>query len=71
MSRTIFDSFVDARAFMDRDALAERVQRLALWAITAFDALSVAFRINRNIVARPGAAVAAHLVRLAATAVNT
>jgi phage-related protein len=71
MARLIFDSFVDARTFVDGNAQAKWVQRLALGTVAAFDALFAAFRIERNVVAGPGAAVGANLVRLATTAVNT
>ena len=71
MTGLIFDSFVDARTFVDGNTLAKRVQRLAVGTVTSFDALSAAFRIERNVVARPSAAVGANLVRLTTSAVNT
>jgi hypothetical protein len=71
MTGLIFDSFVDARTFVDGNTLAKRIQRLALGTITALDALSAAFRIERNVVAGPGAAVGTNLVRLATSTMNT
>ena len=71
MARWIFDSLMEARAFVDGNAFAERIQSLAVWTVAAFDALSAAFRIERNVTAGTRAAVAADLVRLATPAVNT
>lgn len=71
MTRWIFDSLVETGALVNRNALAERIQCLTVWTITALDALSTAFLVERDVVAGPRAAVPAHLVRLTAVTVNT
>lgn len=68
MTGLIFYSFMDARTFVDGNALTKRVQSLAFGAVTSFDALTAAFRVDCDIVARPRATVGAHLIRLPTSA---
>ena len=71
MARRVLDALVQARALVNRDALAERVERLAFRAVASFDALAPALWISGDVVAGARATVAANLIRLTAVTVHT
>ena len=71
ISGRIIVAFVDAGTLLDGHAVSGGIQRLAFRAVAAFDALAPAFRVGGNVVARPRARIAAHLVRLTSAAVDT
>lgn len=70
MAGRVLDALVQARALVDRNALAERVERLAFGTVAPFDALPPALGVRGDVVAGARATVAANLIRLTAVTVH-